>query len=68
MDHKHWVAFSSDVPAEKGQMGELVLTALAQQAMPLLRYRTGQAVILKEDPCRCGRTSVRMLTPFINEK
>ncbi len=62
------LAFSSDVPAEKGQMGELVLTALAQQAMPLLRYRTGQAVILKEDPCRCGRTSVRMLTPFINEK
>jgi phenylacetate-CoA ligase len=60
--------FSSPVPAEKGQMGELVVTALAQQAMPVLRYRTGQAVILKEELCQCGRTSLRILTPFAKGK
>lgn len=62
------ITFGSDAPVEHGQMGELVVTALAQQAMPVLRYRTGQAVILQQEPCRCGRTSVRMLTPFVKEK
>lgn len=58
------IAFGSDVPAAAGQIGELVVTALAQQAMPVLRYRTGQAVILRQDDCSCGRTAARIWTPL----
>lgn len=46
---------------EPGEVGELVLTTLSKEAMPLLRYRTGDLVSLMEDgPCRCGRTHRRM--------
>lgn len=44
-----------------GQRGELVLTTLTKEAMPLLRYRTGDLTALFEpETCRCGRTLVRM--------
>lgn len=49
---------------EAGRMGELVLTALSRGAMPLLRYRTGQAVMRLEEPCTCGRTFLRITTPL----
>lgn len=42
------------VPA--GTLGELVLTTLAKEAMPMVRYRTGDLVSLIEEPCSCGRT------------
>lgn len=45
------------------QMGELVVTTLAAEAMPLIRFRTGQAVMRLEEPCTCGRTLVRLATP-----
>lgn len=47
-----------------GQMGELVLTSLMAEALPLIRFRTGQAVSLRRDPCACGRTFLRVTTPF----
>jgi len=43
-----------------GQEGELVLTSLTKEAMPLLRYRTGDLSRLIVEPCRCGRTMTRM--------
>lgn len=43
-----------------GEPGELVLTCLTREAIPLLRYRTRDRVTLLADPCPCGRTSVRM--------
>jgi phenylacetate-CoA ligase len=43
-----------------GREGELVLTTLTKRAMPLVRYRTGDITTLVDEPCRCGRTSVRM--------
>jgi len=43
-----------------GEMGELVITTLTKQAMPLIRYRTGDITRLNPEPCTCGRTSVRM--------
>lgn len=49
---------------ESGRMGELVVTMLASEAMPLIRYRTGQAVMRLDEPCECGRTFVRYATPF----
>ena len=43
-----------------GEAGELVLTCLTREALPLLRYRTRDRVALLHDACPCGRTSVRM--------
>ncbi|MGC8488884.1 MAG: phenylacetate--CoA ligase family protein [Clostridia bacterium] len=43
-----------------GEMGELVLTTLSKEAMPLVRYRTGDLVMLLDDPCPCGRTHRRI--------
>lgn len=43
-----------------GEQGELVLTTLTKEGMPLLRYRTRDLTSLDHTPCGCGRTSVRM--------
>jgi phenylacetate-CoA ligase len=43
-----------------GQTGELVLSTLTKEALPLVRYRTGDICSLDEAPCPCGRTQVRM--------
>ena len=43
-----------------GTAGELVLTTLTKEALPLVRYRTGDLSWLDAAPCACGRTSVRM--------
>ena len=45
---------------EDGQEGELVITTLTKQALPLIRYRTGDITSLTKEPCSCGRTMVRM--------
>jgi phenylacetate-CoA ligase len=47
-------------PLPDGEMGELVITTLTKEAMPLIRYRTGDITRLNPEPCVCGRTSVRM--------
>ena len=47
-------------PVEEGQEGELVLTTLSKQALPVLRYRTGDLTTLTYETCECGRTAVRM--------
>ncbi|WP_223582604.1 phenylacetate--CoA ligase family protein [Sphingobacterium sp. GVS05A] len=43
-----------------GQLGELVVTTLGIQAMPLLRYKTGDMVRRHAAPCICGRNSYRI--------
>ncbi|MDN5332296.1 MAG: phenylacetate-CoA ligase [Tepidanaerobacteraceae bacterium] len=43
-----------------GEKGELVITTLTKEAMPLLRYRTRDITSLNPEPCKCGRTFVRM--------
>ncbi len=43
-----------------GEEGELVFTSLTKEAFPLIRYRTRDMSSLMKDPCRCGRTHVRM--------
>ncbi len=47
-------------PVPDGTAGELVFSTLTKEAMPLLRYRTGDIATLRRDPCPCGRTLVRM--------
>ncbi len=44
----------------EGEEGELVLTTLTKEAIPLLRYRTGDITTLTFEPCPCGRSLVRM--------
>ena len=59
------IEFNSDRPIqEDNRMGELVVTTLAAEAMPLIRYRTGQAVSRITATCGCGRTLMRVATPF----
>ena len=43
-----------------GQEGELVITSMSREAMPLIRYRTGDITSLNAEKCKCGRTLVRM--------
>lgn len=43
-----------------GQEGELVITSMSREAMPLIRYRTGDITSLNPEKCKCGRTTVRM--------
>ena len=47
-------------PVAEGEEGELVLTTLSKDALPVLRYRTGDLTTLTYDECDCGRTMVRM--------
>jgi len=43
-----------------GKEGELVITSMSREAMPLIRYRTGDITSLNPETCVCGRTTVRM--------
>ena len=43
-----------------GQKGELVFTTITKEAFPLIRYRTRDISVLYPEPCKCGRTHVRM--------
>ena len=45
---------------EDGQTGELVLTNLGRTASPVIRYRTGDLVVRRSEPCACGRTWARL--------
>lgn len=47
-------------PVERGEIGELVVTTLTREGMPVLRYRTKDITRLNYEPCKCGRTGVRM--------
>ena len=44
-----------------GERGELVITTLAKEALPLIRYRIGDNTVLNKEPCRCGRTHPRIM-------
>ena len=43
-----------------GEKGELVITTLTKEGFPMLRYRTRDITWLIDEPCKCGRTSMRM--------
>ena len=47
-------------PVPPGATGELVLTTLTKEALPVLRYRTRDLTALDPEPCRCGRTFARI--------
>lgn len=47
----------------EGEKGELVITTLSKQALPVLRYRTKDITSLTYEKCECGRTHARMAKP-----
>ncbi|HSE94054.1 MAG TPA: phenylacetate--CoA ligase [Methylomirabilota bacterium] len=47
-------------PLPPGTPGELLLTTLTKEALPVLRYRTRDLTAIEPDPCPCGRTLVRI--------
>jgi phenylacetate-CoA ligase len=47
-------------PVPEGETGELVLTTLNREAMPILRYRTRDITAIIPEPCKCGRTHRRL--------
>lgn len=54
-------------PVADGETGEVVVTTLGVEGMPLLRFRTGDISSKVTAPCRCGRNSYR-LTPLVGRK
>lgn len=42
-------------PAQPGQLGEVVITDLHNLAQPFIRYRSGDLVVMAQEPCPCGR-------------
>ncbi|HEV8514863.1 MAG TPA: AMP-binding protein, partial [Cyclobacteriaceae bacterium] len=57
----------NNFPVKPGEAGELTITSLGIEGMPLLRYKTGDIVELHEDVCSCGRNTAR-LSPVIGRK
>lgn len=47
-------------PVKAGESGELVITTLTKEGLPLLRYRTKDITSITYEKCKCGRTSARM--------
>lgn len=47
----------------EGENGELVITTLSKEALPVLRYRTRDLTSITYEPCKCGRTTARMMKP-----
>ncbi|HLF01463.1 MAG TPA: AMP-binding protein, partial [Anaerolineales bacterium] len=55
------VNFETGEPVDDGQWGEMVVTTLTRDALPLIRFRTHDITrTLSREPCRCGRTSLRV--------
>lgn len=56
-----------NLPVNDGETGEVVITTLGVEGMPLLRFRTGDISSKIVDKCPCGRSSYR-LTPLVGRK
>lgn len=56
-----------NLPVPDGEVGEVVVTTLGVEGMPLLRFRTGDMSRKVTDRCACGRNSYR-LTPIVGRK
>lgn len=54
-------------PVPAGEAGEVVITTLGVEAMPLVRFRTGDIASIHTEPCRCGRNSFR-ISPLVGRK
>ncbi|HLW07597.1 MAG TPA: AMP-binding protein, partial [Marinilabiliaceae bacterium] len=57
----------NNLPVAEGEVGELTITTLGVEAMPLLRFKTGDMVQSYTQPCNCGRNTTR-LGPVVGRK
>ena len=57
----------NDMPVHEGEAGEVTVTTLGVEGMPLLRYKTGDICYHYNEPCKCGRNTIR-LGPVIGRK
>ena len=57
----------NNIPVKDGEVGELTFTTLGIEAMPLLRFKTGDIVQLHNSPCTCGRNTLRV-GPVVGRK
>lgn len=64
INEDHFIAEIIDPETEEvlppGEKGELVISCITKEALPLIRYRTRDITRLMYEPCKCGRTTVRM--------
>lgn len=56
-----------DIPVAQGEAGEVTITTLGLEGMPLLRFKTGDICHGHYEPCKCGRNTLR-LGPVIGRK
>src|SRR5690606_18411458 len=54
-------------PVPDGEMGEVTITTLGVEGMPLIRFKTGDLCRAHREPCACGRTTLR-LSPVLGRK
>ena len=57
----------NDQPVDPYTPGEVTITTLGVEGMPLIRYKTGDICMYVDEPCTCGRTTLR-LTPLMGRK
>ena len=57
----------NDSPVAEGEIGEVTITTLGVEGMPLLRFRTGDMCRYHSERCRCGRNTIR-LGPLLGRK
>ena len=57
----------NDQPVDPYTPGEVTITTLGVEGMPLIRYKTGDICMYVDEPCSCGRTTLR-LTPLMGRK
>lgn len=56
-----------DNPVSEGECGELTITTLGVEGMPLIRFKTGDMCRFHYEPCSCGRTTMR-ISPIVGRK
>ena len=68
INEDHFIAEIIDPVTEEvlpyGSKGELVFTAITKEAFPMIRYRTRDICVLRDEPCSGGRTHIRMSKPM----
>jgi phenylacetate-CoA ligase len=57
----------NDMPVAEGEPGEVTVTTLGIEGMPLVRFKTGDVCYHYQEPCKCGRTTIR-LGPVLGRK
>jgi phenylacetate-CoA ligase len=51
---------ANERPVQPGEAGEITITTLGVEGMPLLRFKTGDVVVYHTEPCPCGRNTIRL--------